>query len=125
VTWEATIYIVDDDDAVRDALLTLLVCEGFSVVAFASAADFLRHVDLDGPACLVVDVHMPGMTGIELLERLRSDKVDIPAIVMTGAPNPVTERATVRAGASLLTKPFRPEELVDAIGRALRRGAMY
>jgi len=115
-----TIYIVDDDDGIRSALRSLLECEGFEVAAFASGADFLRHVRPETPSCLVLDVHMPGMSGLELLERIRRGGAGLPAVLMTGNPDPAIRSAAERAGVALLRKPFAPEDLVDSINDALR-----
>jgi len=115
-----TIYIVDDDDGIRNALRSLLECEGFDVAAFASCADFLRHVRPERPSCLLLDVHMPGMSGLELLERIRCGGTGLPAILMTGNPDPAILSAAERAGVALLRKPFAAEDLVDSINEALR-----
>ncbi|HUH85606.1 MAG TPA: response regulator [Stellaceae bacterium] len=114
------IYVVDDDDDVREALRRLLEWEGFDVSAFASCADVLRHGLSDDPACLVLDVHMPGMTGLELLERIRRDRRTMPAVLMTGRPDAAILRAAARAGVALLRKPFAADELVNSIEEALR-----
>lgn len=116
----ATIYVVDDDDAVRDSIRVLLECEGYTVVAFASCAEFLGHARPAGRSCIVLDVDMSGMSWLELLGRIRRDKMIIPAIVMTGRPNPAITGAVDRTGAALLEKPFRGDELVSSIERVLR-----
>jgi FixJ family two-component response regulator len=120
VSHAATIYVVDDDDAVRDSIRVLLECEGFAVVEFASCADFLRYARPDGRSCIVLDVHMPGMGGLELLDRIRRDKMIMPVIAMTGRPDPAIARAVNRVGAALLEKPFRGDELVRSIERIFR-----
>jgi two-component system, LuxR family, response regulator FixJ len=104
--------IVEDDDAVRDALKILLASRGIEAKCFASAADFLRSPDLDQFSGLVVDQHMPNMSGIELLELLRSRKLVIPAIMITGASDPHLEGRAKKAGVlAVLHKPFSGSEL--------------
>ncbi len=117
---ERTIYVIDDDDAVRDSIRMMLECDGFTVAEFASCVDFLRHARPDGCSCIVLDVHMPGMSGLELLDRLRRDKVMVPVVVATGRHDPSIARAVARAGAVLLQKPFRGTELIAAILQGLR-----
>ena len=121
---EATIYVVEDDDVVRDSIRALLESDGFTVVDFASCADFLRHARPDGRSCIVLDVHMPGMSGLELLDRLRRENMSILAIVIAGKPDPAIRRAVDRAGARLLVKPFTGSELVGAIEEVLRGGQL-
>jgi len=83
------IILIDDDDATRDALRLLLECEGLLPVRdFASCEAFLAAEELAHPDCVILDIHMPGMTGLELLERLRARGANIPAILMTGDPTP-------------------------------------
>ena len=104
--------IVEDDDAVRDALKFLLAARGIETACFASAADFLRSPDLDQFAGLIVDQHMPNMSGIELLELLRSRRLVIPAIMITGASDPHLEGRARKAGVlAVLHKPFSGSEL--------------
>ncbi|MGO8914285.1 MAG: response regulator transcription factor [Stellaceae bacterium] len=119
----AIIYVIDDDDAVRDSLRALLECEGFTAVDFASCAAFLRHAPLQSRDCLVLDLHMPGMGGLELLERLRRDGIITAAILMTGRPDPAIAQAAARAGAPLLEKPFRVGDLLRAIATVHRAAA--
>jgi len=116
-----TIYVVDDDDAVRDAIRLLLEAEGFNVVALASAGDFLHHARPDGASCLVLDVHMPAMSGFELLDRIRLDKAGVPTVLITGRPDAATLAAARRAGVALLQKPFLANELMEAIKEALQK----
>ena len=117
---EPTIYVIDDDDAVRDSLRMLLEAEGFLVVEFASGAEFLRAGRPDRHSCLLLDMHMPGLNGVELLERVRGDHPLMPVVVMTGRPGAEIAKAAASAGAPLLEKPFRGRELLGAIERSLR-----
>lgn len=114
------IYLVDDDDSVRDAVRALLESEGFDVSAFASGVDFLRDARPDSPCCLVLDVHMPGMNGFELLDRIRCGRMGVAAVLITGRPDPAVRSAADRAGVALLRKPFAANELVGSIKKALR-----
>ncbi len=116
-----TAYVIDDDDAVRDSIRMLLECEGFTVHAYASGTTFLREAHPEANCCLVVDVHMPGMNGLELLDQLRRGSLMIPAIVMTGKPDARIIRAVARAGAILLDKPFRIAELLYCIEKVFSR----
>jgi two-component system, LuxR family, response regulator FixJ len=120
LTQQPTIYVIDDDAAVRDSLRMLLEAEGFLVVEFASGAEFLRAGRLDGSSCLLLDMHMPGLSGVELLERVRGDHPRTPVVVMTGRPGAAIAKAAASAGAPLLEKPFRGRELLDAIAGSLR-----
>jgi FixJ family two-component response regulator len=114
-----TAYVVDDDDAVRDSIRMLLECEGFTVCTYASGTAFLREARPDGNSCLVVDAHMPGMSGLELLDQLRRDGITTPAMVMTGALDARIRSAVNRVGVLLLEKPFRAGELAGCIERAI------
>ena len=120
VTRQATIYIVDDNDAVRDSLRMLLEAEGFTVVDFASGAEFLHRARPAGQSCLLLDMHMPGINGLELLEWLGGAKSPIPVVVMTGDPSLAAANTVARAGAALVEKPFVGRELLDAIEKSLR-----
>jgi len=117
---EWVVFVIDDDNAVRHTICMLLEIYGIVAHPYASGAAFLA----DSPAahgCLLVDVEMPGMTGLELLDGLRSSGIAIPAIVMTAAPTSLVQRSVDRAGATLLQKPFRPGELMASIETALGR----
>jgi FixJ family two-component response regulator len=120
LTRQPTIYLIDDDAAVRDSLRMLLEAEGFLVLEFASGAEFLRAGRLDGSSCLLLDMHMPGLSGVELLERIRADHPLTPVVVMTARPGAAIAKAAASAGAPLLEKPFRGRELLDAIAGSLR-----
>jgi two-component system, LuxR family, response regulator FixJ len=115
-----TVAIVDDDAAVRDSLRFLLEVIGHPVDTFASAAEFLKAEQHDH-SCLILDYHMPGMTGLELAERLRADGSDIPILLITGSPSPVTAARAAELGIdSVLEKPIADEDLLDFISAARR-----
>jgi DNA-binding NtrC family response regulator len=116
------VFVVDDDPAVREALESLLRSVGIGVQTFASAHEFLVSRRPDVPSCLVLDVHLPGLSGLDLQQELKKADVDIPIIFITGAGDiPMSVRA-VKAGAlQFLTKPFDNDDLIDAIRQGLER----
>jgi FixJ family two-component response regulator len=117
---QPTIHVIDDDDAVRESILLLLECFGFPVRSYASSSAFLSESAPDRNGCLLVDVNMPGMSGLELLDRLRAQGTTMPAIIMTGGS--ITTRileALHRVEAVLLKKPFTPDELVACLTKIL------
>lgn len=117
------VHIVDDDDAIRDALGLLLRLHGFRVRDYPSAQSFL---DADGQhegGCILTDVQMARMSGLEMLARLRSEGVALPAVVMTGRAERRMAEEALRQGAQFLDKPFAPDEIVAAIRRAIDAAA--
>jgi FixJ family two-component response regulator len=121
ITPEATAYVIDDDDAVRDSIRMLLETSGYVVHSFGSAAALLSGERPGKNSCLIIDVDMPGMGGLELLDRLRREGVTTPAIVMTGGFSARGRAAVDRAAAMALEKPFAVGELVSCIKRSLGR----
>jgi two-component system CheB/CheR fusion protein len=118
----ATIFVIDDDDMVRDYVRLLLELEGRTVEAYASSEAFLAAYRPGRHACLVIDLHMPGMSGIELLERLAADGHRLPAIMITGRGDVKTAVQAMKVGAvDFIEKPFPQGELVASIDRALER----
>ena len=118
-----TIGVVEDDPSFLRALRRLLSGAGFSVATFASAEEFLASDSAGGTACLVLDVHLRGMSGFDLQEQLATAGRRIPTIFITAHDDSVT-RERARAGVAYLRKPFREEALVAAIRKALdSRGA--
>ena len=121
---EGVVYVVDDDADLRDSLVWLIRSVGLEVEAFGSPAEFLAGYDGRGPACLVADVRMPGMSGIELHERLRAGGVTIPAVIITGhADVPTAVRALKSGAAEFLEKPFDRQSLLEKVQRALQEDA--
>jgi two-component system response regulator FixJ len=115
-----TVYVIDDDDVVRDSLTALLEAHNFTTVAFESGQKFLTHRVADGANCLILDVHMPEMTGVEVLQELRERGIKIPVILITGRRDPGVQAQAQALGASaLLDKPLVHRTLFAAIEKAL------
>jgi FixJ family two-component response regulator len=115
------IAIVDNDPGVRKAVVRLLRAHGFRAQGFASAEAFLLRGRRDQPACLVLDMKLDGMSGMELLHRLEADGPPIPVVVMTAADDESTRKAAIAAGCvSFLPKPSSAERLLAAIEEAMR-----
>ncbi len=118
----ATVFIIDDDAGVRDAIKDLVESVGLHAEPFATAQAFLSSQRRDGPSCLVLDVRLPGISGLELQHELRKAGVKIPIIFITGhADIPMTVKAMKSGAVEFLTKPFRDQDLLDVIQRALAR----
>jgi FixJ family two-component response regulator len=116
------VFVVDDDSSVREALSSLIRSIDLSVETFSSAREFLQHKRPDIPACLVLDVRLPGLSGLDLQRELATPKNDIPIIFITGHGDvPMTVRAMKAGAVEFLTKPFRDQELLDAIQQAIER----
>ena len=119
---EATIFVVDDDPSVRRGLERLLRTAGHRVESFASAREFLERPEHDGPRCLVLDVRMPGQSGLDLHDRLVASGRDIPVIFITGhADVPMAVRAMKAGAVDFLSKPFDDSELLGAARQARDR----
>ena len=117
------IHVVDDDDALRTALLRLLGAAGFEARGYASAGDFLLEPPPDRPGCLLLDVRMPGPSGLELQEALRRRGNPLPIVFMTGFADVGSGVRAMKAGAvDFLSKPDERDALLDALRRALERG---
>ncbi len=117
-----TVFIIDDDASVRESIKDLVESVGLSAASFASAHAFLASERRDGPSCLVLDVRLPGISGLDLQLELRKVGIKIPVIFITGhADVPMTVKAMKSGAVEFLTKPFRDQDLLDVIHRALTR----
>ncbi|MDB6159075.1 MAG: nodW [Gammaproteobacteria bacterium] len=118
----AVVYVVDDDVSVREALASLIGSVSLNVECFASPQEFLRRHSRDGPSCLVLDVRMPGLSGLDLQRELTRTAQPIPIIFISGHGDIPMAVGAMKAGAiEFLAKPFRDEDLLDAIRQALER----
>ena len=117
------IHVIDDDDALRDSVRLFLVNEGLSVKTYGTANEFLAELDGLQSGCVVTDVRMPGMSGMELLTHIAVKGLSLPVIVITGhADVPLAVRAMKQGAIDLLEKPFKAEELIAAVRRGLALG---
>jgi FixJ family two-component response regulator len=118
------VFVVDDDASVRPAMESLIRSVGLRVKSFASAHDFLRFERPDAPACLVLDVRLPGLSGLDLQKELATAGNQIPIIFITGHGDiPMSVQAMKRGAIEFLTKPFRDQQLLDAVQLALEKDA--
>ncbi|HTO68638.1 MAG TPA: response regulator transcription factor [Myxococcota bacterium] len=119
---EAIVFVVDDDDSMRAALRSLIHSAGLEVETFASAREFLARPPAERASCLVLDVRMPGLSGLELQEQMAASGVEMPIIFITGHGDVPTSVRAMKAGATeFLTKPFSDLDLLQAVESALRR----
>ncbi|MBA1257405.1 response regulator transcription factor [Pseudomonas oryzihabitans] len=121
-TQPTLVHLVDDDASVRAAVEDLLASVGLDTRSYVSAADFLERARLEAPGCLVLDVRMPGMNGLDLQQELQRRGLVLPIIFITGHGDiPMSVRAMKQGALEFLTKPFRDQDLLDAIDQALRK----
>jgi FixJ family two-component response regulator len=121
-TSDAIVFVIDDDESMREALKSLIRSVGLKVETFASAHEFLQSRRPDLPACLILDVRMPGLSGLDLQRDLSEANIHIPIIFITGHGDiPMSVRAMKAGAVEFLTKPFRDQDLLDAIQQALER----
>lgn len=117
---EAIVYVVDDDQSIREALDSLIRSTGMKVETFASAREFLSYKHLNIPSCLILDIRMPELSGLDLQQRMSKVNIDIPIIFITGHGDIPTSVRAMKAGAvEFLTKPFNDQELLDAIAQTI------
>ena len=119
---EPVVFVVDDDASVREALSGLLRSAGWNVETFASAREFLERPRAEVASCLVLDVRLPGLSGLDLQQRMAEFNIEIPIIFITGHGDVPTSVKAMKAGAvEFLTKPFAEKELLEAVTQAIRR----
>ena len=119
---DPVVFVVDDDPSLRHALTNLLRSVGLRVATFGSAREFLAGPRPDAPGCVVLDVRLPGLSGLDLQHELAAAQIDLPIIFITGYGDiPMTVRAMKAGAVEFLTKPFRDQDLLDAIQHALER----
>jgi len=119
---QSTVLVVDDDISVREALSDLFQSVGLMVEAYASAQEFLKNPPREGPCCLVLDVRLPGKSGLDFQHELNESDVRLPIIFLTGHGDiPMSVRAMKAGAVEFLTKPFREQDLLDAVHAALER----
>lgn len=113
---EPVVHIVDDDDAVRDALQMLMTSENIAAKTYASAEDFITQKNIKKPGCLLLDVRMPGMNGLQLLEQLKKNDISLPVILITGHGDiSMAVQAMKDGAADFIEKPFNNERLLNTI----------
>jgi FixJ family two-component response regulator len=116
------VFVVDDDVSVRESLESLIRCMGWQAQTFASAQEFLSRPRVRAPSCLLLDVNLPDLNGLDLQERVAGDRVDMPIIFITGYGDvPMTVRAMKAGAVEFLTKPFDDDVLLAAIRQAIER----
>jgi FixJ family two-component response regulator len=116
------VFVVDDDISVRESLELLIGSEGWRPVTFASAQDFLSYPRVRAPSCLVLDVSLPGLNGLDLQQRVAAERPDMPIIFITGHGDvPMTVRAMKAGAVEFLTKPFGDDVLLTAVRNAIER----
>jgi FixJ family two-component response regulator len=116
------VFVVDDDPSIRDALMSLIRSVGLRIEAFGSAREFLTRQPPDVPGCLVLDVRLPGLSGLDLQRELAAAEMTMPIIFITGHGDiPMTVQAMKAGAVEFLTKPFRDQDLLDAIAQAIAR----
>jgi FixJ family two-component response regulator len=119
---DAIVFVVDDDSSIREAIESLVKLAGLRVETFGSAQEFLRSKRADLPGCVVLDVELPGLSGLDLQRELATHGIKLPIIFITGYGDiPMSVRAMKAGALEFLTKPFRDQDLLDAIQQALER----
>jgi FixJ family two-component response regulator len=124
VSWTGqTIFIIDDDESVRRAVRRLIRSVGLNVETCATAEEFLQAPEQPAPGCLILDVHLPGLSGLELQQRLKAEGRPIPTVFITAYANDQVRKQALQAGAiAFLEKPFEERCLLEAVKRAVSPG---
>lgn len=121
---KATVFVVDDDEEVRGALKLLFESVGLPVICYPSAVDYLEQFDEALPGCLVVDIRMPGMSGLDMQEKLSERPIHPPVLIITGHGDvPMAVRAVQAGAVDFIEKPFRDQILLDSVHRAIEMDA--
>ncbi len=121
-TFDASVFVVDDDPLIRDALEQLIKSVGLKACAFSSAQEFLEKDLPDEPCCLILDIRMPGLSGLDLQDELAKKDLTIPVIFITGHGTvPMSVRAMKAGAVDFLQKPFEDQELLDALHKAIEK----
>src|SRR5215475_12761775 len=117
-----TVHVIDDDDSVRLMLDSLLRSVRLSVCSYSSTQEFLKASRLDGPGCIVLDIRLPGINGLDFQEQLQEMGVSLPVVLMTGHGDiPMTVRGMKAGAVDFLPKPFRDQDMIDAVTAAINR----
>jgi FixJ family two-component response regulator len=120
----AIVHVIDDDNSMRRAIAALLRSVGIASQTYESCAQFLQAALPDAPSCLLLDVRMPGTSGLDFQSQMASHKLDLPVIIITGHGDiPMSVQAMKAGAVDFLTKPFRDQDLLDAVGAAIARDA--
>jgi len=123
---EPTIIVVDDDPAMRDSLCWLIETIGYPVKTYASAQEFLNNYNPSLPGCMILDVRLPGMSGLQLQQKMKTEKIHLPVIIISGHGDiPMAVKAMQQGALVFLEKPFRDQELLDNIQDALEIDAVH
>jgi two-component system, LuxR family, response regulator FixJ len=118
----ATVFIVDDDQAILESMRMLIETVGMTVQTFSNSQEFLESYDPDVAGCVVLDIRMPGMSGLELQAKMQTLKMDIPIVIITGHGDIPMAVQAIKAGAvEFIEKPFRDQLLLDAINKAIKK----
>ena len=119
---DPVVFVIDDDPSMREALRSLFQSVGWRVELFGSAPEFMQSARPDGPACLVLDIRLPRLSGLEFQTELADANIELPIIFITGHGDiPMSVKAMKAGALDFLTKPFRDQELLDAVARAIER----
>ena len=119
---QPVVFVIDDDESLRDALKELFRMVGLRAETFAAPADFMKSKRPDGPACLVLDIRLPGISGLDFQAELAKTGIKIPIVFMTGHGDiPMTVKAMKAGALEFLPKPFRDQDMLDAVQLALER----
>jgi FixJ family two-component response regulator len=117
-----TVHVIDDDDSVRLMLDSLLRSVRLSVRSYSSTQEFLKASSLDGPGCIVLDIRLPGINGLDFQEQLQEMGISLPVVLMTGHGDiPMTVRGMKAGAVDFLPKPFRDQDMIDAVTTAINR----